>query len=121
VAGAVASAATTAVTQTAGKLISTMNMDHFRYLLIRWIVMMNIALACVESPLFSNFGLYLPNAEMTLDLEANEVEVKVLTSLVSVTESTALTVRVNVVLEKLDPTLALLARSSCPFSLLFLT
>jgi hypothetical protein len=34
--------------------------------------------------------LYLPNAEMTLDLEANEVEVKVLTSLASVTEITAL-------------------------------
>jgi hypothetical protein len=32
--------------------------------------------------------LYLPNAEMTLDLEANEVEVKVLTSLASVTGST---------------------------------
>ena len=31
---------------------------------------------------------YLPNAEMTLDLEANEVEVKVLTSLTSVDEST---------------------------------
>ena len=31
---------------------------------------------------------YLPNAEMTLDLEANEVEVKVLTSLASVTEIT---------------------------------
>ena len=33
--------------------------------------------------------LYLPNAEMTLDLEVNEVEVKVLTSLASVTEITA--------------------------------
>jgi len=32
---------------------------------------------------------YLPNAEMTLDLEANEVEVKVLTSLAAVAESTA--------------------------------
>jgi hypothetical protein len=32
--------------------------------------------------------LYLPNAEMVLDLEANEVEVKVLTSLASVAEST---------------------------------
>jgi DNA-directed RNA polymerase subunit RPC12/RpoP len=32
VAGAAASAATAAVTQTAGKLISTMNMDRFRYL-----------------------------------------------------------------------------------------
>ena len=31
---------------------------------------------------------YLPNAEMTLDLEANEVEVKMLTSLASVTGST---------------------------------
>jgi hypothetical protein len=31
---------------------------------------------------------YLPSAEMTLDLEANEVEVKVLTSLASVAEST---------------------------------
>jgi hypothetical protein len=35
-----------------------------------------------------HFWLYLPNAEMTLDLEANEVEVKVLTSPASVTEST---------------------------------
>ena len=34
------------------------------------------------------FWLYLPNAEMTLDLEVNEVEVKVLTSLASVTEIT---------------------------------
>jgi hypothetical protein len=33
--------------------------------------------------------LYLPNAEMTLDLEVNEVEVKVLTSLASVTWITA--------------------------------
>jgi hypothetical protein len=32
--------------------------------------------------------LYLPNAEMTLGLEANEVEVKVLTSLASITEIT---------------------------------
>src|SRR2546423_10130569 len=32
--------------------------------------------------------LYLPNAEMTLDLEVNEVEVKGLTSLASVTETT---------------------------------
>jgi hypothetical protein len=32
--------------------------------------------------------LYLPSAEMTLDLEANEVEVKALTSLASVTETT---------------------------------
>jgi hypothetical protein len=35
------------------------------------------------------FRFYLPNAEMTLDLEANEVEAKVLTSLASVTGSTA--------------------------------
>ena len=33
---------------------------------------------------------YPPNAEMTLDLEANEVEVKVLTSLASVAESTGI-------------------------------
>jgi hypothetical protein len=32
--------------------------------------------------------LDLPNAEKTLDLEANEVEVKVLTNLASVTETT---------------------------------
>src|SRR5213595_3348054 len=38
----------------------------------------------------SYFWLYLPNAEMTLDLEVNEVEVKVLTSLASVTAITAL-------------------------------
>jgi hypothetical protein len=35
-----------------------------------------------------HFWLYLPNAEMTLDLEVNEVEVKVLTSLASVAEVT---------------------------------
>jgi hypothetical protein len=35
------------------------------------------------------FWLYLPNAEMILDLEVNEVEVKVLTSLASVTWITA--------------------------------
>jgi hypothetical protein len=34
--------------------------------------------------------LYLPNAEITLDLEVNEVEAKVLTSLASVTWSTAM-------------------------------
>ena len=34
-------------------------------------------------------GLYLSNAEMILDLEANEVEAKVLTSLASVAEITA--------------------------------
>src|SRR5271156_6742310 len=39
-----------------------------------------------------HFWLYLPNAEMTLDLEVNEVEVKVLTSLASVTETTGKTV-----------------------------
>ena len=43
----------------------------------------------------SHFWLYLPNAEMTLDLEANEVEVKVLTSLASVTESIAATTKVG--------------------------
>ena len=37
-----------------------------------------------------HFWLYLPNAEMTLDLEVNEVEVKVLTSLASVTGITGL-------------------------------
>src|ERR1700722_18213459 len=37
----------------------------------------------------SHFWLYLPNAEMTLDLEVNEVEVKVLTSLASVIWGTA--------------------------------
>ena len=37
-----------------------------------------------------HFQLYLPNAEMALDLEVNEVEVKGLTSLASVTETTAL-------------------------------
>jgi hypothetical protein len=32
----------------------------------------------------SHIWLYLPNAEITLDLEVNEVEVRVLTSLASV-------------------------------------
>jgi hypothetical protein len=36
-----------------------------------------------------HFWLYLPNTEMALDLEVNEVEVKVLTSLASVTWITA--------------------------------
>jgi hypothetical protein len=36
-----------------------------------------------------HFWLYLPNTEMALDLEVNEVEVKVLTSLASVVETTA--------------------------------
>ena len=36
-----------------------------------------------------HFQLYLPNAEMVLGLEANEVEVKGLTSLASVAEATA--------------------------------
>ena len=36
-----------------------------------------------------HFQLHLPNAEIALDLEANEVEVKGLTSLASVTEITA--------------------------------
>ena len=40
-------------------------------------------------PLLQRLLQYLPNAEMTLDLEANEVEVKVLTSLASVAEITA--------------------------------
>ena len=39
-------------------------------------------------PLLQRLLQYLPNAEMTLDLEANEVEVKVLTSLASVAEIT---------------------------------
>jgi hypothetical protein len=41
-------------------------------------------------PLLQRLLHYLPNAEMTLDLEANEVEVKVLTSLASVAESTGI-------------------------------
>ena len=39
-------------------------------------------------PLLQRLLQYLPNAEMTLDLEVNEVEVKVLTSLASVAENT---------------------------------
>ena len=39
---------------------------------------------------FLPFRLYIPNEEMTLDLEVNEVEVKVLRSLASVTEITGL-------------------------------
>ena len=39
-------------------------------------------------PTTPHFQLYLPNAEMVLDLEANEVEVKGLTSLASVAEAT---------------------------------
>jgi hypothetical protein len=39
VASVAASTATAAVTQTAGELISTLNMNRFRYLLILWIVM----------------------------------------------------------------------------------
>jgi hypothetical protein len=39
-------------------------------------------------PLLQRLLQYLPNAEMTLDLEASEVEVKVLTNLASVTEIT---------------------------------
>jgi len=38
--------------------------------------------------LLQRLPYYLPSAEITLDLKANEVEVKVLTSLVSVAEST---------------------------------
>jgi hypothetical protein len=53
-----AGAAISAITQTAGKLISTMNMDRFRYLLIRWIMMMNIALTCVESSCFRELLLH---------------------------------------------------------------
>jgi hypothetical protein len=40
----------------------------------------------------THFRLYLANAEMTLDLEVNEAEVKVLTSLASVTWVTGCTV-----------------------------
>jgi hypothetical protein len=50
-----------------------------------------ICILCSQTHLFSttlHFRLYLPNAEMTLDLEVNEVEVKGLTSLASVTEIT---------------------------------
>src|SRR6266516_1216108 len=39
-------------------------------------------------PTTPHFSLYLPNAEMTLDLEVNEVEVKGLTSLASVVRIT---------------------------------
>ena len=39
-------------------------------------------------PLLQRLLQYLLNAEMTLDLEANEVEVKMLTSLASVAEIT---------------------------------
>jgi hypothetical protein len=39
------------------------------------------------TPIILHFSIYLPNTEMTLDLEVNEVEVKGLTSLASVTET----------------------------------
>ena len=39
------------------------------------------------TPIILHFSLYLPTAEMTLDLEVKEVEVKGLTSLASVTET----------------------------------
>ena len=39
-------------------------------------------------PLLQRLLQYLLNTEMTLDLEANEIEVKVLTSLASVAEIT---------------------------------
>src|SRR5271154_7418874 len=61
------------------------------------LIALTAVLSSLRSPLRSqtysfpttpHFWLYLPNAETTLDLEANEVEVKVLTSLASVTELT---------------------------------
>ena len=58
VAGATASAATSTVTQTISKLISIMNIDRFRYLLIRQIVLTNIAFIYIEASYFRELLLY---------------------------------------------------------------
>ena len=48
---------------------------------------------------YTTLLVFPPNAEMTLDLEANEVEVKVLTSLASVAGSSGLAELVGMVQE----------------------
>jgi hypothetical protein len=51
--------ALTTVTQNVAQVITRFNANTFRYLLIRWIVTMHIALSCVESDTFRDWILYI--------------------------------------------------------------
>ena len=54
----VAKAAGSAAAKTAKALISTLDIERFRYLLIRWIVAMNISLVCVEHPTWQQLMIH---------------------------------------------------------------
>jgi hypothetical protein len=49
----------TAVAQNVAQLVTRFNADTFRYLFIRWVVTMHIALTCVESDAFRDWVLYI--------------------------------------------------------------
>jgi hypothetical protein len=48
-----------AVTQNVAQVVTRFNADTFRYLFIRWVIMMHIALTCVESDAFRDWVLYV--------------------------------------------------------------
>ena len=49
----------TAVGKTVAQVVTRFNTNTFRYLLIRWIVTMHIALSCVESDTFRDWVVYI--------------------------------------------------------------
>jgi hypothetical protein len=66
--------ALTTVTQNVSQVVTRFNANTFRYLLIRWIVIMHIALSCVESDTFRDWVLYItPGLESYLVRSGNTI------------------------------------------------
>jgi hypothetical protein len=55
---AVTGVATAVVIKTASTLILIININRFRYLLIRWIIIMNISFVCIEHPSWRELIIY---------------------------------------------------------------
>lgn len=61
--------------RTVTQVVTRFNANTFRYLLIRWIVTMHIALTCVESDTFQDWVLYIaPGLEVYLVKSANTIK-----------------------------------------------
>jgi len=61
--------------RTVAQVVSRFNANTFRYLLVRWIVTMHIALTCVESDTFRDWVLYIaPRLEVYLVKSANTIK-----------------------------------------------
>ena len=66
--------ATAIAAQTVAQIVTRFNANTFRYLLIRWIVTMHIALTCVESETFRDWVLYIaPGLKDYLVKSANAI------------------------------------------------